>query len=132
MFLLGASLVGAIYTAGFIAPNFTGWISYNLAAGLDNEFPRRPSDLIRSVLKLLGSRFYFQAPILTALTLMSFGGTAFRISTAGIKTAIRQASEIELTAGALLLGIDWLDRLSARKEIHPGAVSDGAALRRSA
>lgn len=104
LFFSGASLVGASYVLGFVAPNFSEWMNYNLIAGLDNEWPSHPSDLISSMLKLLGSRFYAQTPILSALTLVALGELIIRISTAGLKGAFRQANNIEITSATLLIG----------------------------
>jgi 4-amino-4-deoxy-L-arabinose transferase-like glycosyltransferase len=104
LFLCGATLVGAGYAAGFVAPNFTDWINYNLAAGLDNEFPRHPSDLVSGVLRLLVWRYYARTPILTALTLVALGGLIIRICASGLKGAIRRTGNIEITGIALLVG----------------------------
>ncbi len=104
LFFSGASLVGASYVLGFVAPNFSEWMNYNLIAGLDNEWPSHPSDWISSMLKLLGSRFYAQTPILSALTLVALGDLIIRISTAGLKGALRQAKNIEITSATLLIG----------------------------
>lgn len=104
LFLCGASVVGASYAIGFVAPNFGDWISYNLTAGFDNEWPKRPLDLVYSMLRILVWRFFARTPILTALTLVALGGLLFQISTTGLKNAIRRASNIEITAIALLIG----------------------------
>jgi 4-amino-4-deoxy-L-arabinose transferase-like glycosyltransferase len=104
LFLCGASLVGASYALGFVAPNFSEWMNYNLTAGLDNEWPSHPSDLISSMLKLLGSRFYAQTPILSALTLVALGELIVHTSTVGLKCAFRQANNIEITSATLLIG----------------------------
>ena len=104
LFLCGALLVGASYAFGFVAPNFDEWMNYNLIAGLDNDWPSHASDLVSSMLKLLGSRFYAQTPILTALTLLALGELIIQTSTAGLKSALRQASYIEITSSTLLIG----------------------------
>ena len=104
LFLCGALLVAASYAGGVVALNFTDWIDYNLAAGLDNEFPKQPADLVFSLLKLLVWRTYGRTPILTALTLVALGGLIVRISVNGLKSAIRGASSIEITGSALLVG----------------------------
>jgi 4-amino-4-deoxy-L-arabinose transferase-like glycosyltransferase len=104
LFLCGALLVGASYAFGFVAPNFDEWMYYNLTAGLDNDWPSHASDLLSSMLKLLGSRFYAQTPILTALTLVALGELIIQTSTVGLKSALRQASYIEITSSTLLIG----------------------------
>jgi len=104
MFLCGASVVGAGYTIGFVAPNFHDWLAYNLSAGLDNEFPTRLSDLVSSVLRVIVWKGYARTPILTALTLVALGGLITRISSNGLKNAIRQASSIEIACLSLLVG----------------------------
>src|SRR5262249_26151424 len=98
LFVCGASIVLASYTVAFVMPNYTNWIDYNLAAGLDNEFPRHWTELVHSFLSLLASRFYSRAPILTALTLISFGALIVRISRSGFKDAVRQTSDVEITS----------------------------------
>jgi len=104
MFLCGASLIGVIYIVGFVAPNFDDWLGNNLAAGLDNEFPTHLSDLASSLQRVMVWRFYARTPILTALTLLALGSLTVRISSQGLKTAIRQAGRIELVSLSLLVG----------------------------
>ena len=104
LFVGGASTVLGSYAVAFVIPNYTNWINYNLAAGYDNEFPRHWVELVHSWVSLLASRFYAHAPILTALTLVSFGALIVRISTSGVKRAFREAQDIEITAIALLVG----------------------------
>ena len=104
MVLCGAALIGVIYIVGFVAPNFDDWLFNNLAAGLDNEFPTHLSDLASSVLRAMVWRFYARTPILTALTLLALGSLIVRISSQGLKTAIRQAGRIEIVSLSLLVG----------------------------
>jgi len=104
LFLCGALLVGASYGIGFVAPNFGDWMNYNRAAGSDNEWPRQAADLFHSMVKILAWRFYSRTPVLTALTLVALVGLIFHISTAGLKSAIRRASSIEIAGGTLLIG----------------------------
>jgi len=104
MFLCGTSFIGAIYAVGFVVPNFYDWLGNNLAAGLDNEFPTHLSDLASSVLRVMVWRFYARTPILTALTLLALGGLIVRISSTGLKSAIRQAGRIEIVSLSLLIG----------------------------
>jgi len=104
LFVCGASIVLVSYAVAFVVPNYTDWINYNLAAGYDNEFPRHWAELAHSCLSLLASRFYARTPILTALTLVSFGSLIVRISGSGVKKAVREAQDIEITAIALLVG----------------------------
>jgi hypothetical protein len=104
LFLIGGSLVAAAYAIFFIAPNFQDWLHYNLASGMDNEWPNRTSDLIRSVQKLLGSRFYTKAPILTALSLLAFAQMIFRTSKQGLERTIHDTSSIEVIGCSILIG----------------------------
>ncbi|MEP6637240.1 MAG: glycosyltransferase family 39 protein, partial [Acidobacteriota bacterium] len=104
MFFCGAALAGAIYTIGFIGPHLNDWLGYNLASGLDNEFPTRISDLASAVLRVIVWKLYARTPILTALTLVALGGVIIRISSIGLKNAIRQTSNIEIASLSLLLG----------------------------
>jgi len=85
-------------------PNAADWLNYNLAAGLDNEFPRQTSDLIFSFLRLIAWRFYARTPILIGLTLVALAGFLVRISSRGLKNAIRETSKLEITSISLLVG----------------------------
>jgi 4-amino-4-deoxy-L-arabinose transferase-like glycosyltransferase len=104
MFLCGASLIGVGYAVGFVAPNFNDWFGFSLAAGLDNEFPTHLSDLASSLLRVMVWRFYARIPILTGLTLLALGSLIVRISSRGLKTAIRQTGSIEIVGLSLLIG----------------------------
>jgi 4-amino-4-deoxy-L-arabinose transferase-like glycosyltransferase len=104
LFLCGASLVGASYAVGFVAPNFHDWMNGNLTSGIDNRWVTNRSDLITSVMRLLGSRFFAETPVLVALTLVAVCGLIIRVSATGLKNGIRQAAALDITSSALLIG----------------------------
>jgi 4-amino-4-deoxy-L-arabinose transferase-like glycosyltransferase len=104
LFLVGGSLVIAAYALFFIAANFEDWLHYNLASGMDNEWPNRTSDLIRSIQKLLGSRFYAKAPLFTALSLLVVASMIIHASKHGLERAISRASSTEVIGCSLLIG----------------------------
>ena len=105
MFLCGAALVGVSYAVGFVGPNVLNeWLAFNFASGVDNEFPTRISNLASSLLKVMVWKSYTRTPILTALTLVALGGFIVRLSSKGLKNAIRQASRLEISSLPLLIG----------------------------
>lgn len=104
LFLTGGGVVAAIYAIFFVVPNFGAWLQLNLSLGSANEWPTGFSGRIQSILKLFASTFYAQAPLLTALSLLSL--CCFVVSAArdGAMKTIRNAGELEITSAMLLIG----------------------------
>jgi len=103
-FISGIGLVGAAYAILFIVPNFGDWLSFNVANGSGSEWPTGLSSRIHSILRLLGSSFYAEAPLITALTLLSLCLFVVSASRHGLMKKIRAAGELEITSAALLIG----------------------------
>ena len=103
-FLAGAGAVVAVYTIWFIVPNFGDWLRFNLALGSGTEWTTGLSARIHSIIKLLGSPFYAEAPFVTALTLLALGLFVVGSSRNGLMKTIRAAGELEITSATLLLG----------------------------
>lgn len=103
-FLAGASLVGAAYTTLFLAPNFGDWLRFNVAFGSGTEWPTGLSGRVRSILKLLGSSFYAEVPLVTALTLLGLCLFVVSLSRNGLMKTIRAARELEINSAILLAG----------------------------
>lgn len=103
-FLCGTGLVGVAYGILFIVPNFGDWLRLNLQNGSGSEWSTRPSSLIDSIPRLLASPFYAQAPLVTALTVLSLCLLVVGASRNGLRKAIRAAGELEMTSAMLLIG----------------------------
>ncbi|MEK6325607.1 MAG: glycosyltransferase family 39 protein [Acidobacteriota bacterium] len=104
LFVSGIGLVGTAYAILFLVPNFGDWLRFNLANGSGNEWATGASSLLHSILRLLGSSFYAEAPILTALTLLSLCVLVVGASRNGLTKTIRVAGELEITSAMLLIG----------------------------
>jgi 4-amino-4-deoxy-L-arabinose transferase-like glycosyltransferase len=104
LFLTGGGLVAAVYAIFFVAPNVGDWLHLNVSLGSGAEWPTGFSGRIQSILKLLGSTFYAQAPLLTALSLLSLGVLLVSAARDGATKAIRDAGELEITSAMLLIG----------------------------
>lgn len=104
LFLSGAGLAGAVYAVLFIVPNFSDWLRLNLSNGSGSEWSTNPSSLIDSIPKLIGSPFYAEAPVVTALTLLSVCLLIVGVSRNGLTRTIRAAGELEITSVMLLIG----------------------------
>lgn len=104
LFLTGGGLVAAVYAIFFVVPNFEEWLQVNLSLGSGTEWSTGFSGQIQSTLKLLGSSFYAQAPLLTAVSLFSLGCFVVRASRDGAMKSIRNAGELEITSAMLLIG----------------------------
>jgi 4-amino-4-deoxy-L-arabinose transferase-like glycosyltransferase len=104
MFFFGAGILVSGFILFFFVPNATDFLNYNVAAGLDNEFPRQTSDLILSFLRVIVWRFFARTPILTGLTLVALAGFVVRISSQGLTVAIRETGKLEMTSISLLVG----------------------------
>ena len=103
-FLCGTGLVGVAYGILFIVPNFGDWLRLNLQNGSGSEWSTRPSSLIDSIPRLLASPFYAQAPLVTALTVLSLCLLVVGASRNGLRKTIRAAGELEMTSAMLLIG----------------------------
>lgn len=104
LFLSGAGLAGAVYAVLFIVPNFSDWLRLNVSNGSGSEWSTNPSSLIDSIPRLIGSPFYEEAPLVTALTLLSVCLLIVGVSRNGLTRTIRAAGEIEITSVMLLIG----------------------------
>jgi 4-amino-4-deoxy-L-arabinose transferase-like glycosyltransferase len=104
LFLSGAGLAGAVYSVLFIVPNFSDWLRLNLSNGSGSEWSTNPSSLIDSIPRLIGSPFYAEAPVVTALTLLSLCLLIVGVSRNGLTRTIRNAGELEITSVMLLIG----------------------------
>ncbi|MEK6407607.1 MAG: glycosyltransferase family 39 protein [Acidobacteriota bacterium] len=104
LFLSGTGLVGAAYGILFIVPNFGDWLRFNLQNGSGSEWSTRPSSLIDSIPRLLASPFYAEAPLITALTVLSLCLLVVGASRNGLTKTIRAAGELEITSAMLLIG----------------------------
>ncbi|MEK6287551.1 MAG: glycosyltransferase family 39 protein [Acidobacteriota bacterium] len=104
LFLSGAGLAGAAYGILFIVPNFGDWLRFNLQNGSGSEWSTRPSSLIDSIPRLLASPFYAEAPLITALTVLSLCLLVVGASRNGLMKTIRGAGELEMTSAMLLIG----------------------------
>ena len=104
LFLSGSGLAGAAYGVLFIVPNFGDWLRFNLQNGSGTEWSTRPSSLIDSIPRLLASPFYAEAPLVTALALLSLCLLVVGVSSNGLTKTIRCAGELEMTIATLLIG----------------------------
>jgi 4-amino-4-deoxy-L-arabinose transferase-like glycosyltransferase len=104
LFLGGGGLVAAAYAIFLVVPNFDDWLQLNLALGKGAEWPTGFSGRIQSILKLLGATFYGQAPLMTALSLVSLCLLVVNAARDGAIKAIRSAGELEITSAMLLIG----------------------------
>ena len=104
LFLSGTGLVGAAYGILFIVPNFGDWLRFNLQNGSGSEWSTEPSSLVDSIRRLLGSPFYAEAPLLTALTLLALCLLVVSASRNGLTKTIRNAGELEMISAMLLIG----------------------------
>jgi 4-amino-4-deoxy-L-arabinose transferase-like glycosyltransferase len=103
LFLSGIGLAAA-FGILFIVPNFGDWLRFNLQNGSGSEWSTRPSSLIDSIPRLLGSPFYAEAPLVTALTVLSLCLLVVGASRNGLTKTIRCAGELEVTSAMLLIG----------------------------
>ena len=104
IFLLGGGLAGAAYVVFFLIPHFSDWLQFNVANGSGSEWPTGFSGRVQSVLRLFGSSFYAEAPVLTGLCLLWFGLFIVGASKDGLKQAIRGAGELEVASATLFVG----------------------------
>src|SRR5215471_9745470 len=104
LFLSGVVSAGALYCGLVVAPSFGDWLHFNLINGSGSEWPTGLMPLIGAVLKLLGSSFYSKEPLIAALALAGLCGLTVGAARDGFKETIRRASELEITAAALLIG----------------------------
>ena len=104
LFLSGAGVVGAAYAIFFVVPNFNDWLRFNLQNGSGSEWSTKPSSLIESIPKLLGSPFYAETPVVTALTIVSLCVVVIGASRNGLTKTIRDAGELEIISTMLLIG----------------------------
>lgn len=104
LFLSGTGLAGAVYGALFILPHFGDWLRFNLQNGSGSEWSTRPSSLIDSIPRLLASPFFAEAPLITALTVLSLCLLVVGASRNGLTKTIRGAGELEMTSATLLIG----------------------------
>jgi 4-amino-4-deoxy-L-arabinose transferase-like glycosyltransferase len=103
-FLLGSGFVIGAYTVFFLAPNFNNWLQFNLANGSGSEWPIGLSGRVQSILRLFGSSFYAEAPLLTGLSLLWLGLFIVGASRNGFLKAIRGAGELEIIGTTLFIG----------------------------
>ncbi len=104
LFLSGTGLAGAAYGILFIVPNFGDWLRFNLQNGTGSEWSTRPSSLIDSIPRLLASPFFAEAPLVTALTVLSLCLLVIGASRNGLMKTIRGTGELEITSAMLLIG----------------------------
>jgi 4-amino-4-deoxy-L-arabinose transferase-like glycosyltransferase len=104
VFLSGIGLIGTAYTALFVLPNFHAWLSLNLQNGSGSEWSTKSSSLLDSIPRLLGSPFYAEVPLITALTALSLLLIVVTASRNGLTKAIREACELETNSATLLIG----------------------------
>jgi hypothetical protein len=104
LFLSGAGLIAVAFGVLFIVPNFSDWVRFNLQNGSGSEWSTRPSSLIDSIPRLLASPFYAEAPVVTALAVLSLGLLVIGASRKGLTRTIRGAGELEITSAMLLIG----------------------------
>ena len=104
LFLSGTGVVGAAYGILFILPNFGDWLRFNLQNGSGSEWSTTPSSLFDSIPRLLASPFYAEAPVVTALTVLSLCLLVVGPSRNGLTKTIRGAGELEMTSAMLLIG----------------------------
>lgn len=103
-FLAGSAFVGGAFAILFVLPSFHDWLSFNVANGSGSEWSTDSLPVVSSTLKLLGSSFFAKEPIVTALSLLALCLLIISATKNGLKKAIRDAGELELTSAALLLG----------------------------
>ena len=104
LWLFGLVLSTAAYLVLFILPNFSDWLWFNLHNGSGSEWSTRPSSFLESIPRLLGSAFYAEVPLITALTFLSLLLLVVGASRHGFRKAIRAAGELEITGSMLLIG----------------------------
>jgi 4-amino-4-deoxy-L-arabinose transferase-like glycosyltransferase len=104
LFVSGGVSAGALYGGLVVAPSFSDWLHFNLVNGSGSEWPTGLMALGGAVLKLLGSSFYSKEPLIAALALFGLCGLVVGAARDGVKETIRRASELEITAAALLIG----------------------------
>jgi 4-amino-4-deoxy-L-arabinose transferase-like glycosyltransferase len=102
--LLGIFLSGAVFVALYVIPNFHDWLHFNISNGSGSEWSNESGGLILSLLKLPDSYFNKLPAMIAGLTLLIFALFAISVSRSGWKRAIREAPEIELVGGSLLIG----------------------------
>lgn len=104
LFLTGGGLAAAVYAIFLVLPNLGNWLQLNLSVNAGAEWPTGFSGRIQSILKLLGSAFYTQAPILTGLSLLSLCLLVVSAARDGAMKALRNAGELEINSAMLLIG----------------------------
>src|SRR5438132_12928569 len=104
LFLSGTGVAGAAYGILFIVRNFGDWLRFDLHNASGSAWSTRPSSLIDSIPRLLASPFYAEAPLLTALTVLSLCLFVVGVSRNGLTKTIRGAGELEITSAMLLIG----------------------------
>ena len=103
-FLSGTGLIGAAYVVFFLVPNFHDWLQFNLSNGSGDEWPAGLSGHLQAILKLFGSSFYAEAPLVTALSLLSLCLLIVGASSKGLMKTIRGAGELEIIGTTLFIG----------------------------
>jgi 4-amino-4-deoxy-L-arabinose transferase-like glycosyltransferase len=104
LFAAGVVLASALYSGFVVAPSFRDWLHFNLVNGSGSEWPTGLVPVAGAVLRLLGSSFYTKEPLIAALALVALCSLAVGAASLGLKETIRRASELEITAAALLIG----------------------------
>src|SRR5215471_5698746 len=104
LFVSGVVSAGALYGGFVVAPSFSDWLHFNLINGSGSEWPTGLMPLFGAVLKLLGNPFYSKEPLIAVLALLGLCGLVVGAARDGVKETIRRASELEITAAALLIG----------------------------
>ncbi|MFY9569794.1 MAG: hypothetical protein WAV20_00160, partial [Blastocatellia bacterium] len=78
-------------------------LQFNVASS-GAEWARGTSSLSHSLMRLLGSSFFAQAPAVTALTLLGFGLFVAVAARDGFRRILSNARELEIVGAALLIG----------------------------
>jgi hypothetical protein len=104
LFVFGVCAAGGAYAGFVVIPNFRAWLNFNLLNGSGSEWPTGLMSLTGAILKLLGSSFYVKEPLISALGIAALCSLAIAATRDGLRAAIRRASELEITAAALLIG----------------------------
>jgi len=102
--LLGILAAGAAFVVFYLAPNFHDWLHFNIANGSGGEWSQESGGFILGLLKMPDSFMVRQPAIIAGLTLLYFAAAAIRISQTGLKTAARNASDLELMGCTLQIG----------------------------
>ncbi|HJZ68515.1 MAG TPA: glycosyltransferase family 39 protein, partial [Blastocatellia bacterium] len=91
LFVAGVMGSTAGYFLLFILPNFSDWLWFNVHNGSGTEWSTRYSSLMESIPRLLGSPFYAEVPVVTALTFLSLLVLVVSASRDGVTKMIRAA-----------------------------------------